>query len=90
MDAIQNIIYFGRHFAWMRYFIYHRHCLRSISSTFCRWLKLEKYVIHLLNFMSDLIILIHSGGGGREVHVTFKGDSGYNIFGTSTLDQRLQ
>jgi hypothetical protein len=36
-------------------------------------INFEKYVIHWMNFMSNLIILSYSGGGGREMHDTFKG-----------------
>jgi hypothetical protein len=36
-------IYFGRHFAWLNIYCY---WLRTISSMFCRRLKLEKYVMH--------------------------------------------
>jgi hypothetical protein len=39
-----------------------------------------------MNLISDLFILIYSGGGGREVHETFKGgDASYICFGTSGL-----
>jgi hypothetical protein len=32
----------------------------------------EKYVIHYLNFVSNMFIWIYSGGGGREAHAIFK------------------
>jgi hypothetical protein len=52
---------------------YYWYWLRTISSTFCRGLKLEKYVIHCLNFMLHLFIWIYSGGGWREFHETLHG-----------------
>jgi hypothetical protein len=45
MDARYNT-YFGSHFAWLKYCTYHILLNYCICSTFCRWLKLVKYVIH--------------------------------------------
>jgi hypothetical protein len=41
-------IYFGRLFAWLKYFTHHfqyRHWLPTISSVFCLRTKIEKHVI---------------------------------------------
>jgi hypothetical protein len=41
--------------------------------------------------MSNLIIWIHSGGGGREFHETLKrGDARYKSLGTSALRELYQ
>jgi hypothetical protein len=64
----------------------YRYWLRTISSTFCRWLKLEKCVIHSLKLMSDLFIWIYSGeGGARRAWNIVKGGASSKISGTSVL-----
>jgi hypothetical protein len=57
----------------------HKYWLRTISSTFCRQIKLEK--VRLAELMLDLFILIYlgGGGGGRDVHETFNGRRGEPI-----------
>jgi hypothetical protein len=49
------------------------------------YINLEKYVIHLLNFMSDLFIWIYSGEGGVKFTKHFKGGTSYKTSGTSAL-----
>jgi hypothetical protein len=40
-----NTIYFGRHYAWLKYFTYqYGHWLRTIRSTFCRRLKMDVFL----------------------------------------------
>jgi hypothetical protein len=54
----------------------YRYFLRNISRTFCRLLKLEKYVTSYLNFMSNLFISIYSGGGCVKFMKYFKAGVG--------------
>jgi hypothetical protein len=57
-------MYFGKSFASLK--TYHLVPLLALSykQYICRRLKLEKYGIHQLNFMSNLLISIYSDGGG--------------------------
>jgi hypothetical protein len=51
-------IYFGRYIVWFKYFIYHLVLVPvlTLNSKFSCRLKLENYVIHWLNIMSNLFI----------------------------------
>jgi hypothetical protein len=45
--AQDKMLHFGTHVDWLKYFTcQYRYWLRTISSTFCRLLKLERNVIH--------------------------------------------
>jgi hypothetical protein len=74
MDAKWNI-YFGKHFAWLKYFTYH---LAPILVPNCKQHILllakvkTKYVIHCLNVVSNTVCLFAFFSGGREhkVHET--------------------
>jgi hypothetical protein len=48
-------------------------------------INLKKKAINWLNFMSNLIICIYSGGGGREIYKAFKGNKSYKSLGTSGI-----
>jgi hypothetical protein len=67
---VQGKIYFGRHFAWLKYFTYHLVpvWLRTTNITFCRWIKLEKYVIHQLTLCQMCLFeFIRVEGGVRSL-----------------------
>jgi len=57
MDARYNI-YFGRHFAWLKYFTYH--LVPVLAPNYKQHIlspaKVKMYVIHWLKFMSNVFI----------------------------------
>jgi hypothetical protein len=60
-------------FAWLKYFTFHSVPVLASNSEqhILSPAELQKYVIHCLNFMSNLFTSMYSGGGGREAHETF-------------------
>jgi hypothetical protein len=81
MDARQNI-YFGRHFAWLKYFTYHLQLVPVLAPN-CKqhilWpAKVIKISIHWLNFMSNLFEFIRAEGGVKLMK-KFTGGSRSNV-----------
>jgi hypothetical protein len=74
--------YYDSHLVWLKYFTYHLVpvlALNCCKQHYCHQLKLEKYVILYLNFMSDVYLNLirwrgreatkHLWGGGGAIKV---------------------
>jgi hypothetical protein len=79
---VQGKIYFGRHFAWLKYFTYH--LVPVLAPNYKQNIlsldKIRKLCYSLANFMSDVFIWIYSGGGGAKFMKHFRRGTGYNFF----------
>jgi hypothetical protein len=49
------------------------------------YIYVENYVIHEMNFMSDLFIWIYSGGGGLKFMKRLKEGASYKILVSSSV-----
>jgi hypothetical protein len=78
-------IYFGRHFAWLKYFTtLYRYWLRTVSNKFCRRLKLEKLFISWTSSHICLFEFIRVERG-HDVHEKKIRGVSYKNLGTSDL-----
>jgi hypothetical protein len=79
---VQNMLLIAWYWYWYRF--------RTINITFCSRLKLEKYVIHLLNFMSSLFTwIIRVEGTWRSWNTSNREQSAwYKSLGTSVITSR--
>jgi hypothetical protein len=96
MGARQNI-YFGRHFAWLKYFTYHlvlvlatnykQHTL-SLAEVRKVCYSLAKLYECLMSYVISVYLNLF-GWRGREVDETLQGGSGFESLGTSVIATTL-